>query len=152
MANSIEDILKDRIRSILLKWGREEVLKMQKILQSKGKIATGVLYRSLKAEVREDLNLILSMSPYAAEVDVGRKPGKMPPLAPLRRWAKIRGIPEAAVFSIAKHIKEYGTKGANFTEPFRADNEILQERLLKALGKDLLEYFKEQIEATVLVK
>ena len=48
---------------------------------------------------------------YAPYMHFGRKvPSKMPPLAPLKLWAKRHGMPESAAWPIAKKIAERGYK------------------------------------------
>ncbi len=56
-------------------------------------------------------------SPYGAVVEMGRRPGKMPPVAPLALWAerKLGVAPDDArnvAFLIARKIAKKGTAGA----------------------------------------
>jgi len=147
MATSLQDIVKEKISAIILKWGQGEVELMKKILVQKGKIASKFLYNSLKAEMKDDLQLIIHMAEYGDDINDGRKPGKFPPLAPLKKWLQIKGLPEAALFPIAKKIKEKGTKPTNFTEPFTTDIAALQKKLLEGIGPELLAFFKKELEA-----
>lgn len=41
---------------------------------------------------------------YAAAANYGRKPGKMPPLEPIRQWLRRHGLPEQWAFPIARKI------------------------------------------------
>ena len=58
----------------------------------------------------EDENIIVFDAPYAKDIERGRLPGAMPPLAPLIKWAESKGIkdPERAAFKIAEKISREG--------------------------------------------
>jgi hypothetical protein len=60
-------------------------------------------------------------SPYGEVVETGRRPGKMPPIAPLALWAerKLGVSPEESTevgFLIARKIARKGTSGAHMFE------------------------------------
>ncbi|MFV2015465.1 MAG: hypothetical protein ACC656_08570 [Candidatus Heimdallarchaeota archaeon] len=48
---------------------------------------------------------------YVSNLEFGRRPGKMPPVAPLIEWARLRGFedPESAGWAIAINISKEGT-------------------------------------------
>lgn len=48
---------------------------------------------------------------YAPFAHNGRRPGRMPPDAPIRGWARRHGIPASAVFPLRRAIGRRGTKG-----------------------------------------
>ena len=63
--------------------------------------------------------VVASALPYAAVVELGRRPGKFPPLRPIADWARAKfGISdeaaEAAAWPIARAIARRGTKPARF--------------------------------------
>jgi phage gpG-like protein len=54
---------------------------------------------------------------YAMAIEFGRKPGSMPPLAPIKEWMKKKGIPEGALWPIAMKIKREGSPARPFLFP-----------------------------------
>lgn len=52
---------------------------------------------------------VQAQAPYSFWVHEGRRPGKMPPIAPLEKWAVDHGMPGAG-FLIARKIAQRGTK------------------------------------------
>lgn len=48
---------------------------------------------------------------YGPYVHFGRNPGRMPPDAPIRAWARRHRLPETAVFPIRRAIGRRGTRG-----------------------------------------
>ena len=76
-----------------------------------GKKATGNLIKSIDSELRLEQDTMifeLSAEDYLVYVDQGRKPGKYPNINAISKWATIKGIPQSAVFPIARKIKEEG--------------------------------------------
>ena len=54
---------------------------------------------------------------YAPAIEFGRSPGKMPPVEPLKGWARRHGLPEGAAWGIALNIKKYGQPARPFLFP-----------------------------------
>lgn len=64
--------------------------------------------------------------PYALIQDVGRRPGRMPPEAPIRRWVQLKadrtGSPlterelRSATFLIRRHIGRHGTRPTRYID------------------------------------
>lgn len=59
---------------------------------------------------------------YGGAVEFGRRPGKMPPVAPIERWASIKLGAPGAGFVIARKIGRKGTKAQPYMEPAFKDN------------------------------
>lgn len=59
---------------------------------------------------------------YGGAVEFGRRPGKMPPVAPLERWAAVKLGQPGAGFVIARKIGRVGTRPQPFLEPALRDN------------------------------
>ncbi len=73
------------------------------------------LYRKLQ---RASWSIIVGASAaYAAAVEYGRKPGKMPPVEALKKWAKDILGNEAAAFPLARKIARAGTKAQPYLRP-----------------------------------
>lgn len=54
---------------------------------------------------------------HGPPTEFGRRPGSMPPVEAIRRWAKRKGIPEDAAYAIALKIARQGTAPAPFLFP-----------------------------------
>lgn len=82
---------------------------------------SGTLAKSIVSEVRPAVGgvtgLVTVQASHARAVEYGRKPGKMPPVDALRPWARRHGIPDEAVFAIARAIGRRGTKPQPYFEP-----------------------------------
>jgi hypothetical protein len=76
---------------------------------------TGALARSIRADVRPFRARVYSPLKYAAVMERGRRPGaKMPPPNRLAGWARRHGIPQSALFVLARAIARRGIKGRFF--------------------------------------
>ncbi len=87
---------------------------------------------SIFGEVRHGRNSVSGIwgSPlkYGEIVELGRRPGKMPPVAPLALWARRKlGVSAASAgsvgFAIALKIKHHGFQGAHMFENAWAESE-----------------------------
>lgn len=101
--------------------GKEFVKQLQINLKNEGKYATGDLINSIGYQVVETANgweLEITSLDYLTYVDEGRKPGKMPPTKPIRKWIddkkiSVIGSKDSAAFLIARSIGEKGIKPTN---------------------------------------
>lgn len=73
-------------------WGAQVVAQAKANLRQKNKFATGELYESISYEVDPKGGVTFYYEDYGEYVESGRRPGKMPPVGPLIRWAKIKGL------------------------------------------------------------
>jgi len=100
-------------------YGRDYIKVIAKLLMKAGKDASGKLIRSLSDNVQDDaskVQLIIESEDYFKYVDEGRKPGSFPPISDIEKWTKLKGIPQAAAFPIAKSIYKFGIKPTNIIE------------------------------------
>ena len=119
----------EQLADLLEELGEKTVYDMVNLLKSKNKIATGNLIKSFDYVVLEkgvDVMLEIGYADYGTYVDEGRKPGSFPQIAPLKRWAKIKGFPESAAWGVATNIKKYGIKATNFTRYWESNLKKLQ--------------------------
>jgi hypothetical protein len=134
--------------------GKDSIGFITKILVENDKVASGELLRSLDFEVIQDVNglmLKLTAAPYFKNVDKGRRPGKMPPVKPIKSWIRSKGLvfnnatADQAAFMIARSIGINGIKPLNIKD--KLIKEIIQnkEKLLKYGAekdiKDLIDRF-----------
>ena len=61
-------------------------------------------------------SVILHTPAYTNFMLYGRKPGKMPPLEPIKSWMEEKGL-EGSAWAIRKHIADFGTPGNDFLTP-----------------------------------
>ena len=103
----------------------------------------------------KEIGFEISMAEYWGAVEHGRKPGKMPPIAPIMDWIMRKGIPlkgkglkknqaKSMAFGIAKNIakkgtiKRFGYKGSNFIKDASSkETPNFIKSLTEAMGKDI---------------
>ena len=78
-------------------------------------------------------SVILHTPAYTNFMLYGRKPGKMPPLAPIESWMKAKGL-EGSAWAIRKHIAEFGTPGNDFLTPVLGQ---VKENIVKKIQKSI---------------
>ena len=79
-------------------------------------VDTGMTARSVQSQLLPGftpLGRVYSLNKLAPVIEVGRRPGKMPPVEPIARWAKKHGI-NISGFVLARAIGRRGTKGLYF--------------------------------------
>ena len=83
------------IYNALQQWAINVVTLAKANLQNAGRVATGTLYESIGYEITPDGDVLFSYEDYGDYVESGRKPGsRMPPVAPIAAWAKVKGLPQ----------------------------------------------------------
>ena len=126
------------------------VKEMKNIIKLNGAFATGNLYNSVKYKVYKDksekFHLDVDYVYYGLWIDMGRKPGKQPPLREIQEWCRIKGIPQEAAFPIARKIGRFGFKGINFTKPFEKAYKNLPDELILQFGLDVDNLFNFSIK------
>lgn len=107
-------------------WGAQVVAQAKSNLLQKNKKVTGTLYNSLSYEVNKDGGVTFFYEDYGEYVESGRKKGIMPPVGPLIKWAKAKGLEqfrdkkgkfvsnEQRGWAIAMGIKKNGIKAFPF--------------------------------------
>jgi len=115
---------------------------MKDIIELNGAIATGTLLNDLSVQFEEEndgYRIAVSYPFYGRFIDQGRNPStKLPPLDAIREWTRIKGIPDDAVFPIARSIAENGYDGINFTRVFFGKEE--KDALKKNIGENYMKY------------
>lgn len=110
------------------------------------KVATGNLIRSINYRLQPTANGIqvqLLSEDYLKYVDQGRRAGaKYPPIAPLLRWARVKGLPEGAAYGAQKNIHRFGIKPTNvikktlnILQTSRNANRIYEQRMVDNIVK-----------------
>lgn len=84
-------------------------------------------------------SLSLLMPKYGIFVDMGRAPGKQPPLNIIYDWCKSKGIPTSAAYPIAKKIGDEGLEAHPFLYIFEDALETLTNQIGDVIVKNIVE-------------
>jgi len=126
---------------LLKELGADVVKEMTDSIKLNGTIGTGRLLNNIKVTANktdEKYNLVITYPFYGTFADEGRRPGTMPPLDDIKKWTKLKGIPESAAFPIALKIAKKGTKGINFTKHFYDDIKKIADSVGEQYGNFIL--------------
>jgi hypothetical protein len=127
----------DPLQKALQEAGALMVKTLQSELRKDGKVATGNLVRSISYKTT-GTSIILTGLPYLKWVDEGRKPGKMPPVAKILSWVKVKKIKfigrtqEQTAWIIAKSI---GKKGIKKTNVIATTRKVTSKQVSKIISK-----------------
>lgn len=136
--------------------GSDIVDTIKKILQSENKVATGNLIQSLDYKVIEVIGKVfleITAADYFPFVDKGRRPGKMPPIKPIKSWMAAKGIVsknKSLPFLIARSIGEKGIKPTNVKQ--RAIKEVMKnvdKVLKKGAVKDIEKWIDQNFKSVM---
>jgi hypothetical protein len=161
----------DNIYKKLEEVGNQIIDEMKAIITAgyKGRpaIASGNLLKSLSYDVYVDngvWNLVIEYADYGKYVDKGRNPGRFPPKKDIENWARLKGIPQSAVYPIMVKIARGGfysskmgvvrgggksrsvytpVKGLNFTSPLEKNLDL--RKLTEAFGEAIVANIKEEL-------
>lgn len=110
-------ILHKPARNLLTRSG----VKVQGLARDNAPIDRGGLRDSIAYEVDPSMFpksvKVGSNLEYARATELGRPPGKMPPVGPLEAWAQRKGFGAGAGWPIALHIMAHGTEPRPFLLP-----------------------------------
>jgi len=103
-------------------------------IRMNGTTYQGNLARSITVrEATESRGIVAVSETYGLPVELGRKPGTMPPSAPLERWAQVKLGQSGLGFVIARKIKREGTKAQPFMEPtFKSEADFVLQQFNEA--------------------
>lgn len=93
---------------------------LKEALIEKGKQASGTLVKSVNAKVRTDGKkavIEVFAEDYLRYVDKGRRPGKHPPIKPLKEWVALKGMETSAAYAIANKIAAKGIPATPVVNP-----------------------------------
>ena len=124
---------------MLKKLGDDLVAKMIREISAKGKVASGELIKKFNVPDVVDNTLRIyndafskgyngQIEYYSGNVDLGRRPGKRPPVNNIIKWLRDKGITgrdvrtgkfikrRDAAFAISRKIGDYGYQGINYVQ------------------------------------
>lgn len=149
------ELKKTAEKSLALLRAAERQMKDSLARKGKGnsRIARRLKYRLSKTEKRS--SAWLDLPAYALYLDSGRKPGKMPPLREIMRWARRKGLPIESAYPIAKAIAKRGLPATDFLDPHRAlakKSRELSAAFAADAKKEIDNAFKESFKSSKLKK
>lgn len=114
---------------------------IQQNITNKGITNTGTLAGSVTVIEATDSRGIVGVGErYGGAVEFGRKPGKMPPVAPIERWAQTKLGTPGLGFLIARKIGRKGTDPQPFVEPaFEENKEFVQRQFEDVANRIVLD-------------
>ena len=109
----------------------------EKVARAKAPKDTSSLTRDIRAEVRSLSARVHAPRnlEYYRVMEEGRRPGKFPPLSAISAWATRKGIPQGAVYVIARAIARRGIKGRFFMRQGKVAVEKAMPGLLRRMGR-----------------
>lgn len=127
------------------------------------KVASGRLINSINYRLKETAQVIqfqLLAENYLEFVDKGRRPGSYPPIAPLRIWARLKGLPKGTEYGIQKNIYKFGIKPTNVLRRAQLKIETFKEfqnkyekgvvdQIVRSISKDVEQKGKGFVSITV---
>ena len=117
------------------------------------KVASGRLINSIDYRLRETAQGIqfqLLAENYLEYVDKGRKPGTYPRIAPLLRWARVKGLPQGVAYAAQKNIFKFGIKPTNVLRRAQLRIETFREyqaRYERGVVDAIVKSIKKDVEA-----
>lgn len=148
---NLDATTKSSINTILKKYGANMVSQMAAILSSKNKLASGNLIRSLKYDVVNDVELVISFLDYGKWVNYGRLPGKYAPVKAIEDWCRIKGISTSLAYPINRKIFKFGITPAPFFQPFYDNFTFIEKQILYTMGKDVLDALKLTLDKEITI-
>jgi hypothetical protein len=103
-------MLSARVYRMLNEYAAGVVKKARRRLRFKGLGNSSALVKSIDYAVRQDMSIEFEFNEYGEYVDKGRRKGaKMPPIKPIEKWIKRKGL-DLNAFAVAKSISKKGIK------------------------------------------
>jgi hypothetical protein len=133
----------------LKEFGNDYIKELTLALKRAGKRSSGKLISSLDYKVKEEgktILLLLEANDYLTNVDEGRRKGKYPPIKEIAKWARVKGIPQSAVFPIARKIYRFGIKPTNVIAD--TNKKMLSTSKLSKYEKIMVSNIEDNIEQT----
>lgn len=97
--SDVQEAMNKAVAQVATNFGAEYVKTIKETLSKKDKLASGALYESINSNVFIDdvgVHLEILALEYLKWVDIGRKPGTMPPVEAIERWVAQRRISGSA--------------------------------------------------------
>ena len=134
---------------VIKQYGVKAISEIIAKLKKYNKSASGRLINSLTYSIVDTVEGILAQikgEDYFEYIESGRKPGRIPPITPLLKWVRLKGLPEASAYAIAKKIGKFGIKPRPILSEVIEENKFAEgTELEEALSTDIENYIEENI-------
>lgn len=131
------DILHKPARNLLTRSGiKVQGLAREKSVVDRGGLRDSVAYEVDPAAFPRSVEVGSNLE-YARATELGRPPGKMPPVGPLENWARRKGLGAGLGWPIALKIRDQGTKPRPFLLPAVTDAEPAIKKYVGVFGKEI---------------
>jgi len=133
--------------------GQIMVQEARKGLIEKKRVASKTLINSIDYDVKKEgdnwqFHLLINppADKYAQYTEIGRPPGKQPPLDAIRRWTQYKGIDAKWAYPIARKIGQRGYEGKPVFGPLLQRFEpIMSKSLEEEISKEIERFIAEQL-------
>lgn len=134
--------------------GQIMVMEAKKGLIQAKRVASKTLINSVDYTVKkgDDGNWVFSLvinepaDRYAQYTEIGRPPGKQPPLDAIKRWTQYKGIDVKWAYPIARKIGQVGYKGKPVFGPLLSRFEpIMSKSLEEDIAKEIERFIAESL-------
>lgn len=137
----------DTIQGLFVKAGNTYKRELEKSMRANGQIVTGETLAQVKCTTTLT-GLTVTAPRYIGVLQDGRGPGKMPPIAPIKRWLAKKGLPVGMAWGIARKTAARGSalfRGDarlkkptdTFTQPIKPTLKIFSDELFKFIELEL---------------
>jgi hypothetical protein len=109
-----------KVKQSVAKLGQDMIDHLVSVLKSGNKYASNDLINSINYRYIVDFNdlrILISSLDYIEYVDRGRKPGKYAPIAPIRKWVQLKGLPKGIEYAVNHSIYKFGIKPFPILQP-----------------------------------
>lgn len=149
------------INKLIMEFSKDVMLLVQAVMESDAMINNKVgrntiapdsaIYKTLSVKATNDGDLVFDilLNDYLTFIESGRKKGaKLPPVEPIVRWARSRGIPtdNSTIYLIRRAISRDGIKPRPFMDKVFADIEDVwdnawADELFEEIIKEVTDFF-----------
>jgi hypothetical protein len=144
------------ITKLLQEYGQMWVDCLNANIDKKQLIQTGELKQSIKYDPRiargKVFVLKLLIADYYKYVDEGRRPGKFPPIEPIRKWVREKNLGglraevslESLAYLVARKIAQKGTKATHFYSECITEESVneLRQKLAQQVKQDMINLWR----------
>ncbi len=137
---------KQIVEKYMQQWRRGIISKLDNNQRPNPSTLTGASARDITFSVNNNGAVLYGPS-YIANLEFGRKPGKMPPVGPLIEWARLRGFedPESAGWAIAIKIRDEGTELNRTGKASGVISDVITPESVNKLADELADITLEEI-------
>lgn len=135
------------IQTILNQGGQTYIKELGKTMRKNGQVVSGETLSKVRYTVQGGVLKVFAPR-YSGVLQDGRRPGRMPPIAPIERWIRRKGL-KISPWAIAKAIQKSGSQLFRGADPrFKKPTDTFTAPIkptIKEIKKDLTNLVKVQL-------